>query len=155
KYSWSHPRSRGGWWRHAADLTCAYPDDALDTARETFIALCDRIGSPRCDWRVLERKVRAFDAIETREEKKDWFLSNVPQLRNLDFVDRLSLPRRRYGGSPHALCPRAEMGGSNKVPKCATEGGYDLRSATAGNAPAAAADTGPDGVPFAGGCEDD
>jgi hypothetical protein len=100
--SWSHPKSRGGWRSHDADLTHLHVQDTLATAKRTYAFLVDfrkRLGGEvpaAVPWSQLEPKVREFAQAATKEDKRKWFESD-PQVpfssyTYKNFLDGISLP---------------------------------------------------------------
>ena len=76
-----HPRQRGGWRSHDADLTHLHVDEALEMARATFDAferfLTNNPGvresaAKRWSWKELEPEVRAFVSAMSAETKNAW-----------------------------------------------------------------------------------
>lgn len=114
-YAYSHPRDRGGWWRHKSDLTYLYPTDALLTARVTYEMLGlyrqSRVGGAQRKWSSsVEAKVVDFIEADTLLRKWMWFdEQQVPNRSKA--VEGISLPfgsdeiearARRFRGAPPA-----------------------------------------------------
>ncbi len=101
--SWGHPDTRGGWWRHDADITALHVPDTVATAERVYAAMVAYLDArpawrarPAVDWALLEPEVRAFAAAKTKKEKRHWFSSHpeVPlsSCGYRDFVDSISIP---------------------------------------------------------------
>ncbi len=96
----SHPAARGGWRQHNADLTYRFPQDALDTGRATFEAMCAflkthprRAQRPCASWSALEADVRSFARASTRDEKRAWFAAHLQHASvDLEELVNVSLP---------------------------------------------------------------
>jgi len=78
--TWSHPKTRGGYRSHNADLTHKYPRDALETAQTAHVFLRQfLVRNPKFyrndheDWGVLRGTVEDFVQRDTAREKLDWF----------------------------------------------------------------------------------
>ncbi|SAK79693.1 hypothetical protein AWB77_03908 [Caballeronia fortuita] len=91
----SHPATRGGPDSHKADLTFEYPNDALEMAKASYVALT---GFPNIDgrkrspatWDRLEPMVRSFVNARTKTEKKAWFVAQgIPDVH---FMEGTTLP---------------------------------------------------------------
>lgn len=79
-YAWSHPRSRGGWYRHQADITFKNPVDAKVMAASTYTELrrlCEDGAwcrtMPPAEWKAIAGVVEGFVAANTIRGKKKWF----------------------------------------------------------------------------------
>jgi hypothetical protein len=81
---WAHPKARGGWRKHAADLTYVRhkgsPDAALEAAENTyrfiveFLAKNPRFASRKpLSWGILVKDVSEFIAADTAPQKLEWF----------------------------------------------------------------------------------
>ncbi len=100
--AWSHPAARGGWRQHNADLTYRFPQDALETARATYDAMCaflkthPRRAQRACrPWTALDADVKTFARASTRDEKFSWFTAHLGNAGiDLDDVVNVSLPGR-------------------------------------------------------------
>lgn len=116
-FGWGHPRARGGWWRHRADLTRAFPSDAYQMAKETYSLLRGKLPQDiqrereSRDWEQIKAAACDFALLASRAEKQDWFKKHLPpSLFKLVNVSRLSLPRVPLGsggkkpGDNMALC---------------------------------------------------
>lgn len=84
-YAWSHPRSRGGWYRHRADITFMNDGDAMEMAERTHTELrrlCQDADSCRsrsyADWSEISQAVNGFVTAKTIKEKKKWFQNTKP-----------------------------------------------------------------------------
>jgi hypothetical protein len=102
--AWGHPKARGGWRKHDADLTYKHEADTLATAKKTdemMLAYRKARGmsvSAAPSWASLEPAVKAFADAKTKEEKRTWFESDpeVPfsSYSKQDFLDQISLPKK-------------------------------------------------------------
>jgi hypothetical protein len=101
--AWGHPKSRGGWRKHDADLTYEHEADTLATAKKTYeLMLAYRKArgmspSGSIPWAQLEPMVKAFANAKTKQEKRKWFESDpgVPfsSYTKHDFLDNINLPK--------------------------------------------------------------
>lgn len=113
---WSHPRSRGGWKSHDADLTYLHLNDTLETAETAHQFMIDFLqvhrqfaAHPSTKWASIEPRVRDFARRATRDAKFDWFMSE-DELYKIDpdeglpydafttypcFLEETSLEKRR------------------------------------------------------------
>lgn len=96
-FSYAHPINRGGWWRHRADLTFEFTEDAIKTARATYEVLrayrrAIDSGSRPGEWNnALEGKVLNFAKSNTLLEKWRWF--NAQGFKDpMSALDGISLP---------------------------------------------------------------
>jgi hypothetical protein len=77
--SYSHPKTRGGWWRHDADLAHLHPRDVEEVAKATWNVLRAFLrNNPRfvhhkpTNVKLLEPILEDFIAADTRAERKAW-----------------------------------------------------------------------------------
>ncbi len=82
----AHPRPRGGWKSHDADLTPLHPDETVDVARQTYLLLERFLNQnprfrrkPAASWASLEPIVRAFATARTADEKQTWAARYIPE----------------------------------------------------------------------------
>ena len=78
--SWSHPRARGGWNSHAADLTSRWPAQTLQMAKATYDVLLryPSIGTDQrtpADWAKVRPLLEGFIKASTKTSKQAWFIS--------------------------------------------------------------------------------
>lgn len=90
-----HPVSRGGADSHRADLTHAYPADAVAMARASYEVLSayPRIqGQPRSavTWEALAPAVEQFTKARSKTEKRAWFAAQG--IADTNFLAGTSLP---------------------------------------------------------------
>jgi len=96
-YAWGHPKTRGGWSEHTADITSAYPLDAYKAAQTSYRLLEQFLkqnpslnaGGGR-DWSKIEQSVRAFIAAKTKTEKRRWF--EKEKFKDFSFLYRTNIP---------------------------------------------------------------
>jgi len=94
-FSWGHPADRGGWKRHRADLTKAFPKDAIAMAQATFNQICEysnKVLKNSCQqnsFKLLAPEVQTFATAETKTQKREWFLRHG--IQGTDFLDDTSL----------------------------------------------------------------
>lgn len=103
--AWGHPKNRGGWRKHDADLTYLHEADTLATAKKTYeLMLAYRKArglsvSAAPSWTSLEPAVKAFADAKTKEEKRRWFESDpgVPfsSYSKQDFLEYINLPEKK------------------------------------------------------------
>ncbi len=93
--AWAHPRSRGGWNSHKADLTHEWPDDTIAMAKATYELLQQypAIGgvkrSPQ-EWSQMRLSLDAFVRAATKTEKKKWFVAQG--ITDVSFLEGITLP---------------------------------------------------------------
>jgi len=102
--AWGHPKDRGGWRKHDADLTYRHEGDTLATAKKTYeLMLAYRKArgmsvSAAPPWTSLEPAVKDFADAKTKEEKRKWFKSDpgVPfsSYSKQNFLEHISLPEK-------------------------------------------------------------
>jgi hypothetical protein len=95
----AHPKTRGGWHRHDADLTYLHVDETVEMARETFLLLdryleknTARRRAPARPWAEMEPIVRDFAERETRDAKDAWAAEHVPPNEARAKLGTLTLP---------------------------------------------------------------
>lgn len=76
--AWAHPKERGGWTAHKADLTAAWPNDTLAMAQATYDALTrypDVAGAKRTpkSWDTVRAALDGFVKATTKAAKAKWF----------------------------------------------------------------------------------
>lgn len=111
-FAWAHPRARGGWWRHRADLTSAFPRDAYEMASASYSLLLgklpkdvQRVRKPKT-WDEIKINACQFALLRSRAEKLDWFKQQVPaRLTNYAFVSKINLP---FLSLPYLQGPRVK-----------------------------------------------
>jgi hypothetical protein len=101
--SWAHPRARGGWNSHAADLTHRWPADTLEMAKATYAALLryPAIGTtPRqpAPWAKVAPLLDGFIKANTKAAKQAWF--KAQGFEDTSFLAGTSL---RDGAAPFEL----------------------------------------------------
>jgi hypothetical protein len=85
--SWGHPKDRGGWRSHTADITCHHdPGETLGVARATFKLMLKfrsthqmRSSSTPSEWEELVPRVEAFAQACSKQAKLQWFQSEAPE----------------------------------------------------------------------------
>jgi hypothetical protein len=93
--AWAHPRSRGGWNSHKADLTYEWPADTVAMAKATYEALIQYPPisgvkrSPK-DWTEIRPLLDGFVRAATKTEKKKWFLAQG--ITDVSFLAGITLP---------------------------------------------------------------
>jgi hypothetical protein len=92
--AWSHPKARGGWNSHKADLTIFWPIDTVAVAKATYNVLMQyptlsaAKRSPR-SWDEIRPALDRFIAASTKTEKKSWFVSQG--ITDVSFLEGVSL----------------------------------------------------------------
>ena len=92
--AWGHPKARGGWNSHRADLTMHWPDDTVAMAKATYDilmqypALTDTKRTAR-DWNEIRPLLDGFISASTKAEKRRWFLARG--IRDVSFLEGISL----------------------------------------------------------------
>ena len=76
--AWAHPRARGGWNSHAADLTHRWPADTVQMAKATYDALLrypalGTVTRKPADWEKVRPLLDGFIKASTKAEKQAWF----------------------------------------------------------------------------------
>jgi hypothetical protein len=110
--SWAHPRARGGWNSHAADLTLRWPAETVAMAKATFDALVrypilKNVQRKPKDWNAVRPLLDGFIKASTKAEKQAWF--EAQGITDVAFLAGTSL---RDGPKPFEL----EWGG-RRLPK--------------------------------------
>lgn len=101
--SWGHPKQRGGWRSHNADITHLHIDDSLATAARIYELMVEYLDShpsfrvySSFPWSQVELRVRDFAAGATKVAKRKWFDSDpdVPlsSYTYRGFLDHINLP---------------------------------------------------------------
>jgi hypothetical protein len=93
--AWGHPKARGGWNSHKADLTVFWPGDTVAMAKATYDILTQYPAMPGS-----QRVARSFDEIRptldrfisasTKAEKKNWFVAQG--ITDVSFLEGITLP---------------------------------------------------------------
>ena len=110
--TWAHPKAKGGWNSHAADLTSRAPAESMQMAKATYEALLRYpvIGTKRrsaAPWDQVAPQLDGFIKATTKAEKQAWFAAHG--VADAAFLDGISLPD---GPQPFTL----EWGG-RRLPK--------------------------------------
>jgi hypothetical protein len=93
--AWAHPRSRGGWNSHKADLTHEWPADTVAMAKMTYDlllqypAIADAKRAPK-GWAEIRPLLDGFIRAATKTEKKNWFVQQG--IRDVSFLEGITLP---------------------------------------------------------------
>lgn len=93
--AWSHPRSRGGWNSHKADLTHLWPADTIAMAEATYSVLLQYptiMGVKRSpkSWNEIRPALDAFVRASTKAQKKQWFVEHG--ISDVSFLEGITLP---------------------------------------------------------------
>jgi hypothetical protein len=93
-FAWAHPRSRGGWNSHIADLTHKWPADTIAMAKATYDLLVQypAIGGVQRSakgWAEIQPLLDAFVRASTKSEKKKWFVGQG--ISDVSFLEGISL----------------------------------------------------------------
>jgi hypothetical protein len=112
--AWAHPRARGGWNSHAADLTLRWPAETLQMAKASYDALLrfPPIGSvvrQARPWEKVRPLLDGFIRAGTKAEKQAWFAAQG--ITDTSFLAGISL---KDGATPFDL----EWGG-RRLPRLA------------------------------------
>ena len=92
--AWGHPRSRGGWNSHKADLTHEWPADTVAMANATYDLLGQyaAIGgvkrAPK-EWAQIRPLLDGFIRASTKTQKKKWF--NEQGISDVSFLEGITL----------------------------------------------------------------
>ncbi|HEV2976232.1 MAG TPA: hypothetical protein VG425_01450 [Casimicrobiaceae bacterium] len=101
--AWGHPKARGGWNSHKADLTMYWPADTIAMAKATYDVLTQYPAvsgakrTPR-NWEEIRPALDRFVAASTKSEKRRWFASQG--MDDVSFLEGISL---RDGAQPFEL----------------------------------------------------
>ena len=93
--AWGHPKARGGWNSHKADLTLYWPTDTAAMAKATYDILTQYPvpagvkRTPRA-WEQIRPALARFIAAATKAEKKNWFVAEG--ITDVSFLEGISLP---------------------------------------------------------------
>jgi hypothetical protein len=94
KLSWGHPKARGGYKLHNADLTYLYVKDTISMAKGTYDLLCKyraKIADDHCrSFGAIEPDVRQFAKARTKSAKASWFKSH--SISDVRFLSTVNLP---------------------------------------------------------------
>ncbi len=93
--AWSHPRSRGGWNSHKADLTHLWAADTIAMADATYAVLLQyppMMGVKRSPkpWNEIRPALDAFVRAATKAQKKKWFIDQG--ISDVSFLEGITLP---------------------------------------------------------------
>ena len=110
--AWAHPKAKGGWSSHAADLTSRAPAESMQMAKATYDALLRYpvIGTKQrtaAAWDQVAPQLDGFIKATTKAEKQAWFTAHG--VADVSFLAGVSLPD---GVQPFTL----EFGG-RRLPK--------------------------------------
>lgn len=110
--AWAHPRARGGWNAHAADLVQRWPADTVAMAKATYDALLrfppvgKTVRKPRA-WEQIRPLLDGFVKASTKADKRAWFAARG--VTDAAFLGGTSLP--------DGVLPFAEEWGNRRIPK--------------------------------------
>jgi len=101
--AWGHPKARGGWNSHKADLTMFWPADTVAMAEATYQMLkqyppLDGVKRTAKPWDDLRPLVEKFARASTKAEKKEWFARQ--NIADASFLEGISL---KDGAVPFTL----------------------------------------------------
>ena len=93
--AWGHPKARGGFNSHKADVTMFWPGDAVAMAKATYDILAQypvppgtkRTAKP---WEQIRPALARFISAATKTEKKNWFVAQG--IIDVSFLEGVSLP---------------------------------------------------------------
>jgi len=108
--AWAHPRNRGGWNSHRADLTMFWPAETMAMAKATYEFLVryppvDGVARTPKDWNSVGAELDGFVAAATKRDKQAWFskhgITDVAFLEGASLKDgaepmELKWPGRRF-----------------------------------------------------------
>jgi len=100
--AWAHPKARGGWNSHKADLTLHWPADTVAMAKATYDVLLqypplsDVKRTPR-SWADVRPALDRFIMASTKAEKSKWFVTQG--IGDVSFLEGTSL---QDGAQPFA-----------------------------------------------------
>jgi hypothetical protein len=92
--AWAHPKTRGGWNSHKADLTMYWPADTLAMAQASYEVLTQypllsgAKRKPR-SWDEIPPQLDRFISASTKTDKKNWFVSQG--IDDVSFLEGISL----------------------------------------------------------------
>ncbi len=92
--AWAHPRTRGGWNSHAADLTHRWPAQTVQMAKATYDVLLryPTIGTAQrkpADWAKVRPLLDGFIKASSKAAKQAWFVSQG--ISDTSFLEGISL----------------------------------------------------------------
>lgn len=98
--TWAHPKPRGGWNSHKADLTRHWPADTVAAAQATYEVLTafpPTAGTPRSPqpWDRIRPALDGFIKAASKADKAKWFTAQG--VADLSFLEGISL---RDGAQP-------------------------------------------------------
>jgi hypothetical protein len=93
--AWAHPKARGGWNSHRADLTAAWPADTVAAAKATYDILAGYPMPPGArknakPWNEVAPLLDRFAKAATKTEKKAWFAAQG--VADVTFLEGISVP---------------------------------------------------------------
>lgn len=94
-FAWGHPKTRGGWNSHRADLTSQWPADTMAMAAASYEVLqqyppIDRGQRKAKPWNDLRALVETFARASTKTDKRKWF--EAQGITDVSFLEGVSLP---------------------------------------------------------------
>jgi hypothetical protein len=107
---WAHPKARGGWNSHKADITMFWPADTQAMAKATYDIVTrfpqiSGISRSAKDWSAIAPRLDSFIKASTKTEKKRWFVAQG--ITDVSFLQGISLPD---GAEPFELeWPRRKL----------------------------------------------
>jgi hypothetical protein len=113
--SWGHPKDRGGWWSHDADITCRHdPLETLGVAKATFELMLEfrsthkiQVSQTPSRWPDLVPRVKEFAQACSKQAKLQWFESEAPEHGGWSLVLKpISVPGRLDGGQHFPRSPK-------------------------------------------------
>ena len=100
--AWAHPKTRGGWRSHDADLTHYHVSDLIALAQTTYrllrtFATNNPWATPGIakEWSAIEPNIRIFAGAKTKDEKRRWF--TAVGFQDISFLAHISLPDGEAG----------------------------------------------------------
>ena len=93
--AWGHPKARGGFNSHKADLTMYWASDTVAMAKATYDMLLQYPASPGTSrtskrWDDIRPALARFMSASTKNEKKNWFAAQG--IDDVSFLEGISLP---------------------------------------------------------------
>lgn len=93
--AWAHPKAKGGWNSHAADLTSRAPAESMQLAKATYDALLRYpvIGTKQrsaAPWDKVAPQLDGFIKATTKAQKQAWFAAH--EVTDAAFLAGVSLP---------------------------------------------------------------